>query len=1591
MKRQSNALTAVLENWQDVENAIDIYANSAGSAMRENEIYLDSWEAKSKALSASWNEFVNTFLNADMFKGFIGGATEVLKWLTDVNAMLPIVAGLISGLLASAILKGTFTLEGFNAALIKTNILSGGIPMLIGAIVTLVGVGISWAATAFDTAKQIENLNTKIQEQQTEIDKLTAKEKDVVDLYKEYESLMSKSKAYGLNASEKENLLNISKELVDTYGLEVSGIDELTGAYIVGANAVNQYVEALRKERLEKEQDQTKARNDRINKNIKLTKKAQGSESDYREAKELLPKFEHYREELQKLLTEMKSEDTTIAENARARYNDIFSEIQSEINRLYLNEKIDLDESKVYMIFDDLIGNSSIDSNIFKYSSEASAKINSVVRDILTNIQVDNADMLDSNSESLLTQMLTPYLTTVDWEEFNKDEWEAKVKEFVTKASGTLTQLSAELKDSQSKMTSGDLNLTGYKDMYDSLQEQAGVLKSMLDEEVISEESYKEQVSQIYNQVASNIGLSMVEISQSIDSTDEKSKKAFQNIADTFITLENQFRQGTISSTQYLDSLTSTIESMDFTEVFGKNTEAAQHFFSTITSKTANILQDTITQFDAGKISVTEYGDRLEDFAKQQKALIKTAKEQYKAMGMSDEQIKELTKGLEEQGKAIDDASAKWEELRSINKYLDENIDTLRSSTNAASQAYQNFAKGLYSEFTKLSDETRKTIIANMNETAGEARYTAENLQGEMLKSVDASKTLATATATATNNVFKNLANNGGKVLTALGNAIKGFEYSIKFEPKVTGYMEESVSIADNDTIGGKIVNKLIKFKFPKIDFGITGDGSNDANLTELGTSLSNFGSSLSEASQFIDLSHYGKSFGGDGGEGGKGSPPRDTSGGGGGSKGSDSFDDNYYSTIEAWLKENEKEIKKFEDERQALNRQFENALESGNIEQANILRAKLAENTKAQKDILHSQNEAHRITMGKLLAELYKVAPELEGKAWEDISEVELADIENRLSKVAESGGSNQDKLALNTFKGIVDNLKDVSDAIEDNSAAWWDLDSDSKQYWQSQIDNQEEYSRTWIENQKAFDKMSDEEELAAYARMINNNKEFQKQILEDTSLSEETKLELIKDTNDKILDIEKDAYDKRKELFDKATDFGNTYLESKKTLLQAHFNVTNAIVEAQHQINKELETSKTMYEYLDEETRELLFNQEDYNKLSKELLDIQNKADVLQRQYKSDLEDSTLETIEKITSNYQMQYETLMKSYEIAKADLEVAKKKAKLNNVLNERNVRMFINGSWQWVANTEDVINAKAELADAQYAKQVEEAGLTQKQSIDNLTKQQDELGVVIKKFENGVIDLGEAVGKAKEAIGDLPDALETLLKDIGSSSSSNKGDSSNSYSNSSGSSGSGGGGGGGGTASYIPAGGTSAPKSNATATIPGLGTVGVHVDSSGKTTTSGLPAGTVVHTGGGDYKITGGTGGSNGSYTSVKVEKKLASGTKYTEDGLTLMGEDGFEAYISSNGRLIPISQPTIGNIPSGGVVFNTEQMKSLRTLWDMSNLNLSGGANLVSNSRPQQIDQSQDNRIIINGMTVDSGSADGQALISALRRYVGNH
>ena len=69
-----------------------------------------------------------------MFKGFLDGAQDFLSWLTDTNAMIPVLSGVISGTLAFAIQSLIKWIQGLKVALAEANILAGGIPMLIGLV-----------------------------------------------------------------------------------------------------------------------------------------------------------------------------------------------------------------------------------------------------------------------------------------------------------------------------------------------------------------------------------------------------------------------------------------------------------------------------------------------------------------------------------------------------------------------------------------------------------------------------------------------------------------------------------------------------------------------------------------------------------------------------------------------------------------------------------------------------------------------------------------------------------------------------------------------------------------------------------------------------------------------------------------------------------------------------------------------------------------------------------------------------------------------------------------------------------------------------------------------------------------------------------------------------------------------------------------------------------------------------------------------------------------------------------------------------------------------------------------------------------------
>ena len=511
---------------------------------------------------------------------------------------------------------------------------------------------------------------------------------------------------------------------------------------------------------------------------------------------------------------------------------------------------------------------------------------------------------------------------------------------------------------------------------------------------------------------------------------------------------------------------------------------------------------------------------------------------------------------------------------------------------------------------------------------------------------------------------------------------------------------------------------------------------------------------------------------------------------------------------------------------------------------------------------------------------------------------------------------------------------------------------------------------------------------------------------------ISYEDYTERVAEYTQKMYSVAKDSIieevSKLIEDYEEMKNLESSQLESQKTLLQSYYDVTNAIAEAQREINKELKASMTMHEYLNEETRESLFNQEDYNALNKELLDIQTAADELQKQYQEDILNANAETIAEITSQYQMQYETMMKQYEIAKAELDVAKKRQKLDNVLAERNVRMFINGQWQWVASTQNVIDAQNELAEAEAERERAEASLEQTDAINDFTERINSLETdlnQVRKYWSDMQEMlngeSEEVAKALQEISQVSSPeLKRVIEATGGTVTSF-------------------------SASLSVNTKTMSETINSNMSSVSLGISGFVTSlrgysdaimalaakiSSANTNTGGSSSGSssvsaikaqmaansaAWHTASASEKKKleqenqklGASIGSTYNSASGTWTHKYADGTRYTSGGMTLMGEEGFEAFISNSGRLIPINQPTIGNIGAGGVVFNREQMANLRNLWDLSNIGKISP--FISSSNANSQSTVIDNSIHINGLTV--GEQGNEDWINGFRRYVATH
>lgn len=78
-KTRANQVASLLNNWSQAEKAYNESLNSAGTALKENAVYLDSIEGRTSQLKASFQQLSNDVISSDVVKFFVTLADNIIR------------------------------------------------------------------------------------------------------------------------------------------------------------------------------------------------------------------------------------------------------------------------------------------------------------------------------------------------------------------------------------------------------------------------------------------------------------------------------------------------------------------------------------------------------------------------------------------------------------------------------------------------------------------------------------------------------------------------------------------------------------------------------------------------------------------------------------------------------------------------------------------------------------------------------------------------------------------------------------------------------------------------------------------------------------------------------------------------------------------------------------------------------------------------------------------------------------------------------------------------------------------------------------------------------------------------------------------------------------------------------------------------------------------------------------------------------------------------------------------------------------------------------------------------------------------------
>ena len=217
-KLRTNQLTALVQNFDMMQEMLDKTTQSAGSADKEIGVMLDTWEAKTNILKNTWTEFIANTINSNFIKSILDISTAVVDFADNAGLAATAAAGLFTIFKGKEVIgalkdvRDTFKNLG--------DVLKGTTSNMTAAT-TSIGLMITAVSAFIMIYRQVE------QARRESLEKAATEAASIQNLTDKYEDLTEKLGSENLSRDELITLLKKSTEKYDEEWESINDVNEL--------------------------------------------------------------------------------------------------------------------------------------------------------------------------------------------------------------------------------------------------------------------------------------------------------------------------------------------------------------------------------------------------------------------------------------------------------------------------------------------------------------------------------------------------------------------------------------------------------------------------------------------------------------------------------------------------------------------------------------------------------------------------------------------------------------------------------------------------------------------------------------------------------------------------------------------------------------------------------------------------------------------------------------------------------------------------------------------------------------------------------------------------------------------------------------------------------------------------------------------------------------------------------------------------------------------------------------------------------------------------------------------------------------------